>query len=456
MAATGLLGINPYFKGVSIDTSKPVNLAIQLQQKEQAKREALDKSFMDYEKSINPAGMRKQEGDVFLQKFAENKAFYLQNRDKILNPAKYGYDAQSQYMANNKGLLSLIDQSKQAAANDKIAQQHFIAQKGLNAPEGYKTDLELSRLPVTDPNYKPLDITRHRFYENLDPIKYANKVYSKIKLSEEAPEFIEMKEKPGYYYTKTKSKVSPEYKNMLLQEGYTNYANDEGLRKGINEIFDTNKAEVKRLEEKYNTKIPNAQALAGIYTWDLQPMKEVTSDIKPTKDLEFQNWLKKFNLTQGAKNTQDAGEYSPEVQVDEIFEAGQGDKIDINVEGKTIKGRRVQLPADIEGKFDRKIGNTKFSPDYFVMSEDKLNIYPVFVTGKTKYGSDILGGEGGTKLNEKIPVKTSLIPALGKAYGGQSWTKKNLFSDGKAPTTASPKKQTTADRMREARNKSQK
>ena len=444
MAATGLLGINPYFKGVNIDVSKPVNLAIQLQQKEQAKREALDKSFMDYEKSINPAGMRKQEGDVFLQKFAENKAFYLQNRDKILNPARYGYDAQSQYMANNKALLSLIDQSKQAAANDKIAQQHFIAQKGLNAPEGYKTDLELSRLPVTDPNYKPLDITRHRFYENLDPIKYANKVYSKIKLSEEAPEFIEMKEKPGYYYTKTKSKVSPEYKNILLQEGYTNYANDEGLRKGINEIFDTNKDEVKRLEKKYDTKIPNAQALAGIYTWDLQPVKEVTSDIKPTKDLEFQNWLKKFNLTQGAKGGQ-KGEYSPQVQVDEIFEAGEGDKIEINVEGKNIKGRRVQLPADIEGKFDRKVGNTKFSPDYFVMSEDKLNIYPVFVTGKTKYGSDILGGEGGTKLNEKIPVKTSLIPALGKAYGGQSWTKENLFSDGtqKAPPKSDGKKTKT-------------
>jgi hypothetical protein len=40
MAATGLLGINPYFKGVNIDTSKPINLAIQLQQKEQAKAEA--------------------------------------------------------------------------------------------------------------------------------------------------------------------------------------------------------------------------------------------------------------------------------------------------------------------------------------------------------------------------------------------------------------------------------
>jgi hypothetical protein len=293
MAATGLLGINPYFKGVSIDTSKPVNLAIQLQQKEQAKREALDKSFMDYEKSINPAGMRKQEGDVFLQKFAENKAFYLQNRDKILNPAKYGYDAQSQYMANNKGLLSLIDQSKQAAANDKIAQQHFVAQKGLNAPEGYKTDLELSRLPVTDPRYRPLDITRHRFYETLDPIKYANKIYSKIPLSESAPQSLPAQGMPGYFYTKTTSKISPQYKDAILQEGYINYANDEGLRKEINNVFDTNKGEVKRLEAKYSTKIPDAKTLAGYYTWDLQPIKEATSDIKASEELKNENILRR-------------------------------------------------------------------------------------------------------------------------------------------------------------------
>jgi hypothetical protein len=302
VAATGLLGINPYQKGIALDiSSKPVNLAIQLEQKEQAKREALDKSFMDYEKSINPAGMRKQEGDVFLQKFAENKAFYLQNRDKILNPAKYGYDAQSQYMANNKSLLSLIDQSKQAAANDKITQQHFMAQKGLNAPEGYKTDLELSRLPITDPRYKPLDITRYKFYETLDPIKYANKIYSKIPLSEEAPLKIDAKGMPGYFYTKTVSKISPQYKNAILQEGYINYENDEGLRKEMNNVFETNKAEVKRLEDKYGTKIPNAQALAGIYTWDLQPVKEATSDIKASEE------LKSRLISQRQKNKPTAG-----------------------------------------------------------------------------------------------------------------------------------------------------
>ena len=55
MASTGLLGFNPYGKGVAIDiSSKPVNLAIQLKQRDIAKIDALDKYFMDYERSINP------------------------------------------------------------------------------------------------------------------------------------------------------------------------------------------------------------------------------------------------------------------------------------------------------------------------------------------------------------------------------------------------------------------
>lgn len=119
MAATGLLGINPYFKGVSIDTSKPVNLFIQLQQKEAAKREALDKYFMDYEKTLNPAGMRQQDQDVFLSKLAQAKQYYLQNRDKILNPAKYGAEFQSTYNAGLREAQNLIGQSKQAYGEDK-------------------------------------------------------------------------------------------------------------------------------------------------------------------------------------------------------------------------------------------------------------------------------------------------------------------------------------------------
>jgi len=289
MAATGLLGINPYQKGVAIDiASKLINLAIQLEQKERAKQEALDKYLMDYEKTLNPNGMRQQDQNAFLSKLGEAKQYYLQNRDKILNPAKYGAEYQSTYYAGLRNAQSLIGQSKQAAAGDKITSQHFIAQKDLNAPDGYAEAVEASHLPINDPRYRPLDITQYRFYKSHNPMEYANKIYSKIPLSESAPVPYDVTGEPGRYYTKTISKISPEYKNALLQEGYINYVNDEGLRKEMNNIFDTNKEEVKRLEKKYETKIPNAQALSGIYTWDLQPVKESTSDIRVSPEYTSQ------------------------------------------------------------------------------------------------------------------------------------------------------------------------
>ena len=78
MASTGLLGVNPYRGGnVAIDfTSKPLQLAINLKQKEQAKAEAVDKYFKDWEKSINPAGLSKAEVDIFAKKLKEVQEFY--------------------------------------------------------------------------------------------------------------------------------------------------------------------------------------------------------------------------------------------------------------------------------------------------------------------------------------------------------------------------------------------
>ena len=60
MASTGLLaGVNPYRGGnVAVDfTSKPLQVFLQMQQKQQAKAEAIDKYYKDYEKTLNSAGL---------------------------------------------------------------------------------------------------------------------------------------------------------------------------------------------------------------------------------------------------------------------------------------------------------------------------------------------------------------------------------------------------------------
>jgi hypothetical protein len=120
----------------------------------------------------------------------------------------------------------------------------------------------------------------------------------------------------------------------------------------MNNIFDTNKAEVKRLEEKYSTKIPNAQALAGIYTWDLQPIKESTTNAiesGASKEARARRNIDYSNQNQ-----------SPTTHLFDIFGSGTGissPKIDIKDGTATVKKdgslyngnivvKKEQLPSD--------------------------------------------------------------------------------------------------------------
>ena len=168
MASTGLLGINPYRKGnVAVDfLSRPAQLAIQLEQKEQAKAEALEKYFMDYEKSINPKGLGKGEGDVFTNKYNQIRQYWMQNKDAILHPAKYGYDAQSTYMAGLKDALNYIDQAKQATAERKAFVDYINKQKaaGKHISDNYLEIANNAMKPV-EAGYIAPDFSQIQIYD---------------------------------------------------------------------------------------------------------------------------------------------------------------------------------------------------------------------------------------------------------------------------------------------------
>ena len=434
MAATGLLGFNPYGKGVAIDfSSKPTQLAIQLEQREQAKREALEKSFMDYEKSINPAGMRKVDSDIFLQKLADNKAFYIQNRDMILNPAKYGYDAQSQFMSNNKGLLGLIDQSKQAAANDKITTQHFIAQKNLNAPDGYVEAVEASHLPITDPKYRPLDVTQFKFWKSHDPFEFGKE----LKTLNTIPGKPELIKEGNYQYQRTPMDADI---NNVKSFSY-NKLGDVGYVKMLQNLSDEEVGQLRKVyRQRMNAELPqnDAKELSLAYT-----LTNLPKDYTQTNMVEQPSFARAQQDAYIRRRNGDKGEieeYSPEEHVSAIFRDADDSIKSLTVEGKNIEGVRVQLTEEVASKYERKIGNTKFSPDFFYMTNDKKDVYPIYLDPqgkKTKSGANVLD----VKLSERIPVETNLIPTMGKVFGGQTYTRKNLYIGGKS----------VADKMREAK-----
>lgn len=426
MAATGLLGINPYYKGAAIDVSKPVNLAIQLEQKERAKQEALDKYFMDYEKSLNSAGMRQQDQDVFLRKLANNKDYYFKNREKILNPSKYGAEAQSQYMAGFKDILSDINKSKQLAANGKVLTTAIMDARKNNRtiPKEITDAIFNNELSMSDPRFQAFDPVNFDAYDKNDATKYANSIYSKIKLSESNPQpFYDSKFNTVYYKTVSdiSNKSFGQIENLVASELQRN----RGLVDDVKAFArDENKLnELAKLYKDFSGKQMDKKSLQDVataYTISLKPEAKVTNTTPQA-------------LPKGGAKEDD---FSPELLVEQYYEAG--DDYNVSIGGKAIKGRKIQLPPEIASNYDRKVGNRKFAPNYFVMSEDKLNVYPIFVTGKTTSGADIITGKDGdgTNLDEKIPVKTSLIPTIGKEYGGIGYTRKNVGrTQGGKPTT---------------------
>jgi hypothetical protein len=365
MAATGLLGFNPYGKGVALDfSSKPTQLAIQLGQREQAKKEALDKYFMDYEKSINPAGMRKAESDIFLRKLADNKAFYIQNRDKILNPAKYGYDAQSQYMSNFKDMTNIIDQSKQAAANDKLTTQHFIAQKNLNAPDGYVEAVEASHLPITDPRYRPLDVTQFKFWKSHDPFEFGKE----LKTLNTIPGKPELMKEGNFQYQRTPMEADI---NNLKSFSY-NKLGDVGYVKMLQNLSDEEVGQLRKVyKQRLNAELPknDAKELSLAYTLTNLP-----------KDYTQTNMVEQPSYTRAQQ--------------------------DALIRGRQNKGSGSDVAKFLEGGVTAlNTNNASFINDYFK---------PWKAQTKTGTGGDVIGfqniellPDGTVKVNYSTPMTKS-------------------------------------------------
>jgi len=256
VASTGLLGINPYQKGINLDiTSKPLQFAIQQMQHENAKREALDKYFMDYEKTLNSAGMRDKDQDVFLNKFGQAKQYYLKNRDCILNPAKCGAEAQSTYFSYLKDAQSSIGQSKQAAAQDKLTTQHFIAQKDLNAPDGYAEAVAASHLPIGQ-GYKPVDLTQWKFYKSFNPYEHQKELKTLNTIPGE-PELItkDLKGNPLPQHMQYQRTPMEADINNIKSFSY-NKLGDTGYVKMLQHLSDN---EVNQLKDVYKKRLNGAE-----------------------------------------------------------------------------------------------------------------------------------------------------------------------------------------------------
>ena len=298
MAATGLLGINPYYKGVNIDiSSKPTQLAIQLQQKEQAKAEAYEKFFMDYEKSLNPAGLAEGESKEFLNKYNRIKENWIKNKQAILNPARYGYDAQAEYSALLKDAVSYIDLGKQATAERKA--YNAVLDQARKAGKHIAGDLEVTAnaMKPVGLGYEAPDTSKIEIFDPHDVIKYKDQLRNVTK----NPGAVTTEPLPNGITERTLTTFVPDLNELK------GIAFGTIQKRGAQEFAQTllnDPSEVKRLSEVYNKTIGGKMPLTREGIFLAHTIEEAPSEVKPTGEREteaYQN--KKFLRSESGRNT---------------------------------------------------------------------------------------------------------------------------------------------------------
>ena len=416
MASTGLLGFNPYQQGVAIDiSSKPTQLAIQLQQRENAKKDALEKYFMDYEKTLNPQGLSADETKVFLQKFNDNKNFWIKNKEAILNPSKYGYDAQSQYMANIKDQLSYINEGKKATAERK-ALNDFI-----NKERAKGNDISDNVMEIASQAAKPVgfgyvapDYSKIQVFKPHNPVDYLKELKSITRTAGK-----QNITRQGNYDVLTYDEIpdlneAAQLANSKLQTdmGYKKYishlAQDPQELSGLGKIYE------QRTGNKFNPQ--SLQDISVAYTLSGLPIKK-------------SNPITRTNLqaqSSAIEGRQRRNEINPYNAVLNIYNSGTTDTTPYDVNGETILGKIITLPPDVESDLFDKIGGRVRRPDKIVMSDDKSKIGFIY-------------NGAASKLNRVINTRNDLIPSLLKSYGGISSSKNYLFSQPQSSPEPTPK-----------------
>ena len=449
MAATGLLGFNPYGKAQALDfSSKPTQLALQLQQKEQAKAEAYEKYFMDYEKSLNPAGLAQGESREFLNKYNRIKENWIKNKQAILNPARYGYEAQAEYSALLKDAVSYIDLGKQATAERK-AYSTTLSQ-ARKAGKNIEGDLEVTAnaMKTVGLGYEAPDISRVDIFDPYDDRKFMQNVWGTAELPTRVinKDIGGGKVIPETYYLKIPEMVTQAPERLKDAEiGTRGYVRNN---RGAGKYFKTLMADERLLAEANK-----------VY-------KEYKGQGAKINDEE--DFAVAYGLIKKPGGFVKAGEEKETA----AYTRGQQDAL-IRGRQKASSGSGSDVANFLEGGVTAlKTGNADFINDYFkpwkaqtktstrneTIGFENIEVLPNN-TVKVNYSIPINSGgvvikrPSSRTLNASSPSLLQDITALHQELLGSDIKAERATqsADGKAPTNA-PKKETLAEQMRRLAN----
>jgi hypothetical protein len=466
MALINPLGV--YTGGNVVFNSNPYTaFATNMMQRKAARDEAMDNYYRDLNKSINPAGVRTQDINGFMQRTNALQDYWQKNRDAIKNPRLDNGASQTEYNSRYQDIQGYINSSKQAELQKKpFVDALSDPDKRERVSDRMLYDVHLHDLPLDDQNRKQFDITQEDFNPKQMTSDDWQKYYKGVGegITPDKNDIL-ITPSPTDKFTNietTVARYTPEKLQTIGNLAKTDYDSDHRLQYNFNQShpFKDWKQEHEGEFNKYNS------IYQQIYGKDIQDDRDLHSAIVLSKKIE------PTSIAKTAENRKAISDYNFAHQKElegirfahqqalarlrkslGLKEDGSDDDglwIDGYVKNKIDQGKAAQYYDKNSGKW---IGAKEISLD--PISEQSLKVNgqsPDFVyampDGNLKYGiyrrevdkagkptGDFLTSKDGKKVVDMTNVRTISQPELKAAIAKNTGVKhfnQEMSSGGKS------------------------
>lgn len=411
MASTGLLsGVNPYKGGnVAIDfTSKPLQVFLQMQQKQQAKAEAIDKYYKDYEKTLNSAGLTPEEQKIFTNKLNEVKGFAIKNKEKLTNPSKYGYDTQATVDAGFRELSNYLGGAKQKAGTIKAFKSFHdkAIAEGKHVSPNYIEVWNNATKPYGAGYIEP-SMDQIKIYDPFDDRKYETSITSNLTpmIKEET---VVIKDPlggdTGFSKKIKKSILTDDQLLKLGENSLTEFKTKEGVNEWFTELY-KDPENIKKVEKRFGEVYKKVDPMTG---------QEVIPKIKSVEDfaraIGVSRIPKEMLIGESAEELNDEGKFKEFLRRNKITAANAAANNNALVKALALQGSQQIVERAMAGyrtnkSFDDNKSITKLNLP--------KNIVDAYVDEDAAVGYNKTLKDKGIKYE-----KTKLIPVFGEDANG--------------------------------------
>ena len=322
--STGLLSGNPYRRPkLNFDIGgAATKVLLETAAKEDAKAEAIDKYYKDWEKQINPAGLGDKELAVFRDKLNAAQEYGIKNRDNIRKPSRDGYNANSTLTAMYKDMQAYIDGAKQKTAEVKAFKNEIdkLRASGKQISNNVLDVIDQADKPY-GAGYVAPSFANIKVFDPYDPKKFFDNVSHKVQLEEkdESKPIIDNGKNTGFDQKVTKIIASNQALKKMGDNAYEQYKTDAGVADHFDELF-KDKNLVAKLDPLFGDvyayqdpatvqmvkpKIQSAADMARAVAIANQERETVTKTENVLNDEgRFKDWYRKYKIEAAGRSSE--------------------------------------------------------------------------------------------------------------------------------------------------------